>query len=178
MKCLLTWTERGLLRLLCKLSTRQNLHLKAKMFSFRSKYFVYRYLKRAPQKLSFCFKCPDTGQHTVLDSKFHVFFFFGRSMNKKCHVENARGAFYIVPWLLFSNNCFPTSVNSWFCAYFNRQHSWNKKTCLNEDGWSSVNWHRNPHIRTNGLRTSDWNLAPKAPYILEPVQSDKLTKLL
>ena len=35
------------------------------MFSFHSKYFVYRELKRAPQKLSFRFKCPDTGQHTV-----------------------------------------------------------------------------------------------------------------
>ena len=34
------------------------------MFSFHSKYFIYRELKRAPQKLSFCFKCPDTG--TVL----------------------------------------------------------------------------------------------------------------
>ena len=37
------------------------------MFSFHSKYFVYRELKRAPQKLSFCFKCPDTGQHTVIN---------------------------------------------------------------------------------------------------------------
>ena len=34
---------------------------KAEMFSFHSKYFVYRELKRAPQKLSFCFKWPDTG---------------------------------------------------------------------------------------------------------------------
>ena len=31
------------------------------MFSFHSKYSVYRELKRAPQKLSFCFKCQDTG---------------------------------------------------------------------------------------------------------------------
>ena len=61
MKSLLTWTERRLLRLFRKLSTRQNLHLKAEMFSFHSKYFVYRELKSAPQKLSFCFKCPDTG---------------------------------------------------------------------------------------------------------------------
>ena len=71
MKSLLTWTERRLLRLFRKLSNRQNFHLKAEMFSFHSKYFVYRELKRAPQKLSFCFKCPgywyrpDTGQHTV-----------------------------------------------------------------------------------------------------------------
>ena len=55
MKCLFTWTERRLLRLFRKLSTRQNLHLKAEMFSFHSKYFVHRELKRAPQKLSFCF---------------------------------------------------------------------------------------------------------------------------
>ena len=39
--------------------------LKAEMVSFHSKYFVYRELKRAPQKFSFCFKCPDTRQHTV-----------------------------------------------------------------------------------------------------------------
>ena len=64
MKSLLTWTERCLLRLFCKLSRRQNFHLKAEMFSFHSKYFVYRELKRAPQKLSFCYP-PDTGQHTV-----------------------------------------------------------------------------------------------------------------
>ena len=36
------------------------------MFSFHSKYFVYRELKRAPQKLSFCFKCPDTGTVRIL----------------------------------------------------------------------------------------------------------------
>ena len=39
-----------------KLQTRQKFHLKAEMFSFYSKYFVYRELRRAPQKLSFCFK--------------------------------------------------------------------------------------------------------------------------
>ena len=38
------------------------------MFSFHSKYFVYRELKRAPQKLSFCFKCPDTGTVRILDN--------------------------------------------------------------------------------------------------------------
>ena len=64
MKCLFTWTKRRLLQLFRKLSTRQNPHLKAEVFSFHSKYFR-RSLKRAPQKLSFCFKCPDTGQHTV-----------------------------------------------------------------------------------------------------------------
>ena len=37
-----------------------NFHLKVEMFRFHSKYFVYRELKRAPQKLSFCFKWPDT----------------------------------------------------------------------------------------------------------------------
>ena len=36
------------------------------MFSFHSKYFVYRKLKRAPQILSFCFKCPDTGTVRIL----------------------------------------------------------------------------------------------------------------
>ena len=66
MKSLLTWTERRLLRLFRKLSNRQNFHLKAEMFSFHSKYFVYRELKRAPQKLSFCFKCPDTGTVRIL----------------------------------------------------------------------------------------------------------------
>ena len=35
------------------------------MLSYHSKYFVYRELKRAPQKVSFCFKWPDTEQHTV-----------------------------------------------------------------------------------------------------------------
>ena len=66
MKSVLTWTERRLLRLFRKLSSRQNFHLKAEMFSFYSKYFVYRELKRAPQKLSFCFKCPDTGTVRIL----------------------------------------------------------------------------------------------------------------
>ena len=42
MKSLLTWTERRLPRLFRKLSNRQNFHLKAEMFSFHSKYFVYR----------------------------------------------------------------------------------------------------------------------------------------
>ena len=41
MKSLLTWTERRLLRLFRKLWNRQNFHLKAEMFSFHSKYFVY-----------------------------------------------------------------------------------------------------------------------------------------
>ena len=63
---LLTWTERRLLRLFRKLWNLQNFHLKAEMFSFHSKYFVYRELKRAPQKLSFCFKCPDTGTVQIL----------------------------------------------------------------------------------------------------------------
>ena len=66
MKSLLTWTERRLVRLFRKLSNRQNFYLKAEMFSFHSKYFVYRELKRAPQKFSFCFKCPDTGTVRIL----------------------------------------------------------------------------------------------------------------
>ena len=41
------------------------------MFSFHSKYFVYRELKRAPQKLSFCFKCPDTGTVRILGNKLY-----------------------------------------------------------------------------------------------------------
>ena len=35
------------------------------MFSYHLKDVVYRKLKRVLQKLSFCFKWPDTGQHTV-----------------------------------------------------------------------------------------------------------------
>ena len=66
MKSLLTWTERRLPRLFRKLSNRQCFHLKAEMFSFHSKYFVFRDLKRAPQKLSFCLKCPDTGTVRIL----------------------------------------------------------------------------------------------------------------
>ena len=73
MKSLLTWTERRLLRLFRKLSNRQNFHLKAEMFSFHSKYFVYQELKRAPQKLSFCFKCPDTGTVQILGNiLYHI----------------------------------------------------------------------------------------------------------
>ena len=41
---------------------------KAEMFSFHSKYFVYREMKRAPQKLSFCFKWPDTGTKPPITS--------------------------------------------------------------------------------------------------------------
>ena len=66
MKSLFTRTERRLVRLFRKLLNRHNFHLKAEMFSFHSKYFVYRELKRAPQKLSFCFKCPDTGTVRIL----------------------------------------------------------------------------------------------------------------
>ena len=66
MKSLLARTERRLPRLFRQLSNRQNFHLKAEMFSFHSKYFVYRELKRAPQKLSFCFKCLDTGTVRIL----------------------------------------------------------------------------------------------------------------
>ena len=50
MKSLLNWTERRLLQLFLKLQTRQNLRFKVKMFSSRSKYFVYRKLKRELQK--------------------------------------------------------------------------------------------------------------------------------
>ena len=66
MKSLLTWTKRRLLQLFRKLSTRQNFHILAEMFSFHSKYFVYRPLKRAPQKLSFCFQWPHTGTGRIL----------------------------------------------------------------------------------------------------------------
>ena len=40
------------------------------MFSFHSKYFVYRELKKAPQKLSFCFKWPDTGTVRTLGNLY------------------------------------------------------------------------------------------------------------
>ena len=36
------------------------------MFSFHWKHFVYQELKRAPQKLSFCVTCPDTGAVRIL----------------------------------------------------------------------------------------------------------------
>ena len=42
------------------------LYLKAEMFSFLPKYFVYRELKRAPQKYFFCFKCQNTGTVRIL----------------------------------------------------------------------------------------------------------------
>ena len=42
------------------------------MFSFHSKYFAYRELKRAPQNLSFCFKCPDTGTVQILGNILHL----------------------------------------------------------------------------------------------------------
>ena len=46
--------------------------LKAEMFSFHSKYFVYRELKRAPQKWSFCFKCQDTGTVRILGNILYL----------------------------------------------------------------------------------------------------------
>ena len=72
MKSWLTWTERRLLRLFRKLSYRQKFHLKAEMFSFHSNYFVYRELKTAPEKLSFCFKCPDTGTVRILGNILYI----------------------------------------------------------------------------------------------------------
>ena len=36
------------------------------MFGFLSEYFVYRKLRRVPEKLSFRFKCPDTGTVRIL----------------------------------------------------------------------------------------------------------------
>ena len=66
MKIWLTWTERRLLQLFLKLWARQNLHFKAEMFGFLSEYLVYRKQRRAREKLSFRFKCPDTGTVRVL----------------------------------------------------------------------------------------------------------------
>ena len=59
MKSLLTCTERRLLRLFRKLSNRQHFHFKAEMF-------------RAPQKLSFCFKCSDTGTVRILGNILYL----------------------------------------------------------------------------------------------------------
>ena len=42
------------------------------MFSFYSKYFVYRELKRASQKLNFCFKWSDTGTGRILGNILYV----------------------------------------------------------------------------------------------------------
>ena len=53
----------------CK--TRQNLHLKAEIFSFHSKYFVYRKLDRVLQKSSFCLKWPDTGTDQILGNMLY-----------------------------------------------------------------------------------------------------------
>ena len=44
----------------------QTLNFKFEMFIFHSKYFVYRKLKSALQKLSFCFKWPDTDTCRIL----------------------------------------------------------------------------------------------------------------
>ena len=51
------------------------------MFSFHSKYFVYRELKRAPQKLSFCFKCPDTGTVRILGNILYLCFNLNENHN-------------------------------------------------------------------------------------------------
>ena len=48
------------------------MHFKAEMFGFRSEYFVYRKLRRAPEKLSFRFKCPDTGTVRILGNCISV----------------------------------------------------------------------------------------------------------
>ena len=44
----------------------QTLNFKFEMFIFHSKYFVYRKLKSALQKVSFCFKWPDTDTGRIL----------------------------------------------------------------------------------------------------------------
>ena len=46
--------------------------LKLKSSAFIRNTFVYRELKRAPQKLSFCFKCPDTGTVRILGNILYV----------------------------------------------------------------------------------------------------------
>ena len=103
MKSLLTWTQRRLPRLFRKLSNRQNFHLKAEMFSFHSKYFVYRELKRAPQKLSFCFKCPDTGTVRILgnilyNSSDGKLWGLSLALNPRTYKEGGGGAFVATPY--------------------------------------------------------------------------------
>ena len=95
MKSLLTWTERRLSRLFRKLSSRQNFHLKAEMFSFHSKYFVYRELKKGASKIEFLFQVsgywyrPDTGQHTV-----HFFFESSGLTGSKRFINFENGPLY------------------------------------------------------------------------------------
>ena len=129
MKSLFTWTERRLLRLFRKLSNRQNFHLKAEMFSFHSKYFVYWELKRAPQKLSFCFKCPDTGTVRILgnilysNSPFAVHYY--RPM-----LRNTKQSWILdpIPWIVDSGCWIPIffqwNVDSGFHALVGFWSTW------------------------------------------------------
>ena len=104
MKCLFTWTKRRLLRLFRKLSTRQNLHLKAEMFSFHSKYFVYGQLKRAPQ----------TGWVFVLSVRILVIVFkFSFISNWPPNCDRFSGSCLMIAsadhsnqWVLFSKHLF------------------------------------------------------------------------
>ena len=53
----------------------KNFILKLKCSAFIRNYFVYRELKTAPEKLSFCFKCPDTGTVRILGNILYTVFF-------------------------------------------------------------------------------------------------------
>ena len=126
MKSILTWTERHLPRLFRKLSNRQNFHLKAEMFSFHSKYFVYRELKRAPQKLSFCFKCPDTGSVRILGN---ILYFLVRKCGKSSAIfsictKTAKLTRLLLSFFLLSMICTinvncTASISLFFCITLN-----------------------------------------------------------
>ena len=68
MKSLLTSSERRLLRLFRKLSNRQTFRVKAEMFSFHSKYFVYLESEKGASKIEFLFQVSGTGTVRILDN--------------------------------------------------------------------------------------------------------------
>ena len=119
MKSLLARTERRLPRLFRQLSNHQNFHLKAEMFSFHSKYFIYRELKRAPQKLSFCFKCPDTG--TVLtNSEGQPQMLTFVHILESCNQDSVTVLAIINDVLKQLKTAMPDDVN---CLYFRQDHT-------------------------------------------------------
>ena len=130
MKSLLTWTERSLLWLFRMLSNRQNFHLKAEMYSFHSKYFVYRELKRAPQKLSFCFKCPDTGTVRILGNILYSLFAFGQVSDFKSYLHCSKRNTSRERWAV---NRSPYFFQGFFCltnTVCKRLKTFTKITCL------------------------------------------------
>ena len=73
----IAWVRRVPSATVSQAVTRQNFRLKAEMFSFYSKYFVYRELKWAPHVFFFFI---DTGTGRILDNILYCFF-FSRAVN-------------------------------------------------------------------------------------------------